>query len=67
MADRELKRITTPGRDVVLSTDDFGAVILSIELHHGGPKVVALLEVEDVDQLAGSLLNWLGVSPFSAR
>jgi hypothetical protein len=61
---RELKRIKTPGRDVVVSADDFGAIILSIELTRG-PTVVALLEQEDVDQLAGTLSNWLGVSPFS--
>jgi hypothetical protein len=61
---RELKRIKTPGRDVVVSADDFGAVILAVELI-GGPAVVALLEQEDVDQLAGALSSWLGISPFS--
>jgi hypothetical protein len=66
MAGRELKRISTPGRDVVIYADDFGAVILAVELN-GGPSVVALLEVEHVDQLAGALSNWLGVSPFSDR
>jgi hypothetical protein len=65
MTRRELKRITTPGRDVVVYADDFGAIILAIELRNGGPTVVALLEQEDVDQLAGSLSNWLGASPFS--
>lgn len=66
MADLELKRITTPGRDVVVYADNFGAVILAIELREG-PNVVALLEQADVDQLAGALSNWLGVSPFSPR
>lgn len=59
---REFGRISTPGRDVVVSGDAaLGQVILAIEVYGAPPvSVVALLDVPDVAQLAELLTAWVG-------